>query len=127
MTGAVAMRMIVAVIVVMVVRDGMVVRMIVVVIMRMPVMLAVHLLCKCVIFGEAFVVPMPMTTAIGAGFRLERQRRMLDVCTEPLQHVFEYRVRFERQRIDADFDRCMTIAEVISGACEREAIWRGDA
>jgi hypothetical protein len=87
-------------------------------------MLVEHLLRDRVIFGKRLIVPMPMPAAISAGFRLERQRHLLDRSPKPRQHIREHGIVFELQIIDAHFDRCMPVTEVISGACERQHIGR---
>jgi len=94
--------------------------------MLMPMMLAEHLLRQRIVFGESLVVAMLVTAAIRARLGLKRHRHLIDGCSDALQHIGENRIEFELQIIRADFNRRMTIAEVIRGARERQRIFRAD-
>jgi hypothetical protein len=48
---------------------------------------------------------MLVAAAVGAGFRLERRLRFVDLRAEPAQHVREHRIGFELQVAVADLDR----------------------
>ncbi len=97
-------------------------------VMRMTVTIAMslrkHLLRQRVVFFERRIVPMPMPAAIGTGFRMERQRRTLDLRAQSRQHGLQHRIGFELQIIDTDFDGGMAIAEMIGRARERDRIRR---
>jgi hypothetical protein len=69
---------------------------------------------------------MLVTTAVRARFRLERHRHLIHACADALQHIGQHRIIFKLQIIRTDFDRCMTIAEVISGARQSQRIFRAD-
>ncbi|CAM2161097.1 hypothetical protein PT2222_90314 [Paraburkholderia tropica] len=119
----VIVRMIVAVCVIVCV--AVIVRMAVIV--RVTVMLVVHALRERVVLGERRVMTVTMPAAIRARLGLERQFRALDLRAEALEHVFEHRIGFELQFVDAHFHGRMAIAEVIRRAREREAVVRAHA
>jgi hypothetical protein len=91
-------------------------------IVRMPVMLPEHLLRDRVVLIERGVVTVSVPAAVGARFRLERQRCRFHMRSKALEHSFEHWVSFELQVLGAHLDGRMTIAEVISGAREGQCV-----
>ena len=64
-------------------------------IMRMPMMLAEHLLRQRVIFGKGLVVPVLVAAAIRARFGLKRHGNLIDRRADALEHIGQHRIVFE--------------------------------
>ncbi|MGF6995018.1 hypothetical protein P3T25_003384 [Paraburkholderia sp. GAS32] len=69
---------------------------------------------------------MLVTAAIRAGFRLKWHRHLINACADALEHIGQHRIVFKLQIIRADLDRRVTIAEMISGARQRQRISSAD-
>jgi hypothetical protein len=86
-------------------------------IVRVEIMCVIRVLSQCIIFLEAFIMPMPMASAICADIGLKDCPKALHGHAPQLaQHIDEHWVVFELQEIFGNFQRHMAIAQVISGA-----------
>ncbi|ALS59954.1 hypothetical protein AT302_09465 [Pandoraea norimbergensis] len=79
-----------------------------------------NLLRERIVFRERRVVAVFVAAAVGTGFRLEGHQRFGHVDIQSQQHIAQHRIGFELEIPVANFDRRMTIAEVIRCPGERE-------
>lgn len=89
---------------------------------RVPVMFIEDLLRERVVLYKRLVMPMLMTAAIRARLRLKRRRRVIHMCAQTLQHVFQHRIGFQFQLSRRHFHRRVAIAQVVRGARQRNGI-----
>ncbi len=91
-----------------------------IVVMRMSMVLMENLLRERIVFRERRVVAVFVSATVGTRFRLEGHQRFGHVDIQSQQHVAQYRIGFELEIPVANFDRRVTIAEVIRRPSERE-------
>ncbi len=75
-----------------------------------------------VVLYKRLVMPVLVTAAIRARLRLERRRRVIHVCAQALEHVFEHGISFQFQLSRGHFNRRVAIAQVIGGTRQRNGI-----
>lgn len=95
-----------------------------VVVIVVRLMLAIELLRERIVFAKALVVTVLVAAAIRARFRRKRLRFARDRRADTPEHVFQHGVGFELQMIRVNFDRRVPVAEMVSGAHQRERIHR---
>lgn len=69
---------------------------------------------------------MPMAAAVGAGFRFERALDGVDLTSQALQQIGQYRIGFQPQPVDIDLQRDVSIAQVIGGTQQGQGIGCAD-
>ena len=98
------------------------VRVSMIVIMRVPMMFIEDLLRERVVLHKRLVVPVLVTAAIRARLRLERQRRVIHMRAETLEHVFQHRIGFQLQCSAPTSTGVCRLPKMISGARQRKGI-----
>ena len=79
-------------------------------------MLMKHRLHRRIVLRERRIVPMLVSAAIGARFRLERGLFGLDRQAQATQHVVQHMVVLKAQQAGFDLQRHMTVTQVVGGA-----------